>query len=42
MLPGGGIEENVSLEDCLVREIEEETGLVIKPNAIKRMWISNR
>ena len=35
MLPGGGIEENESLEECLVREIEEETGLVIKPNAIK-------
>ena len=36
MLPGGGIEENESLEDCLVREIEEETGLVIKPNTIKK------
>ena len=36
MLPGGEIEENESLEDCLVCEIEEETGLVIKPNTIKK------
>ena len=29
MLPGGGLENNESFEDCLVREIEEETGYIV-------------
>lgn len=33
--PGGGIEENESHIDTLIRETKEETGLVIKPNTIK-------
>lgn len=30
MLPGGGIEKKETLEECLIREIEEETGYLIK------------
>lgn len=31
-IPGGGIEENESLEDCCARELAEETGYIIKTN----------
>ena len=30
-IPGGGAEEGESLTDCLVRELQEETGLVVEP-----------
>ncbi|MCR5786634.1 MAG: NUDIX domain-containing protein [Acholeplasmatales bacterium] len=33
--PGGGIDNNESFEDALVREIQEEAGLVIDPVSIK-------
>lgn len=29
--PGGGIEFGQSVDECLIREFKEETGLVIKP-----------
>lgn len=30
-LPGGGLEEGESLTQCCIRELAEETGLVVKP-----------
>lgn len=32
MIPGGGIEEGESEKDCVIREIEEETGYTVKPS----------
>lgn len=31
VLPGGGVEDNESLEEALKREIKEETGFIIEP-----------
>ncbi len=31
MIPGGGLEENESYEDCCIRELAEETGYIGKP-----------
>ncbi|MBO4390021.1 MAG: serine hydrolase [Lachnospiraceae bacterium] len=31
MIPGGGLEEGETLEECVIREVAEETGLVIRP-----------
>ena len=31
LIPGGGLEEGESLEECCVREIREETGTLVKP-----------
>lgn len=30
-IPGGGLEEGETLEECCAREVQEETGYVIKP-----------
>ena len=33
MIPGGGLEEGETTDECVVREIIEETGYVIKPSS---------
>ncbi len=40
-IPGGHLEEGESLEDCGIREIFEETGLVINTEDIKVIGITN-
>lgn len=32
MIPGGGLEEGETDKECCIREIKEETGVVIKPS----------
>lgn len=32
MLPGGGLEENETDEECVIREVAEECGVVIQPS----------
>ncbi|MCR5322784.1 MAG: serine hydrolase [Lachnospiraceae bacterium] len=31
LLPGGGLEEGETPEDCVIREVEEETGYLVRP-----------
>ncbi|MBO4928335.1 MAG: APH(3') family aminoglycoside O-phosphotransferase [Clostridiales bacterium] len=33
MLPGGGLEENESCEECVIREVSEECGVLIRPSS---------
>ena len=33
MLPGGGLEENESDEECVIREVSEECGVLIRPSS---------
>jgi ADP-ribose pyrophosphatase YjhB (NUDIX family) len=32
MIPGGGLEENESEKECCIREIAEETGVLVEPS----------
>ncbi|MBO4688812.1 MAG: NUDIX domain-containing protein [Clostridiales bacterium] len=32
MIPGGGLEEGEDEKNCLIREMEEETGLLVEPS----------
>ena len=41
-LPGGGIEEGESLHDTLIREVKEESGLVVKKSSIKQFGYVRR
>jgi len=41
-LPGGGIEPGETLEDTLVREVREESGLIVKPETIREFGYVRR
>lgn len=41
-LPGGGIETGESMEDTLIREVREESGLLVKPESIKEFGYVRR
>ena len=41
-LPGGGIEEGEELEDTLIREVREESGLVVKKDTIREFGYVRR
>ncbi len=41
-LPGGGIEPGESLEETLVREVQEESGLVVKKDTIQEFGYVKR
>ena len=41
-LPGGGVEPGESLEETLVREVQEESGLVVKKDSIKEFGYVKR
>ncbi len=31
LIPGGGMEEGETPEECVIREVEEETGMIVRP-----------
>jgi len=41
-LPGGGIESGETLEETLIREVREESGLIVKPETVKEFGYVRR
>lgn len=41
-LPGGGIEPGETYEDTLIREVREESGLIVKPESIEEFGYVRR
>lgn len=41
-LPGGGIEKGENQHETLIREVKEETGLIIIPNSIREFGMVHR
>lgn len=41
-LPGGGIEPGETFEDTLIREVREESGLIVKPETIREFGYVRR
>jgi len=39
LLPGGGLEEGETPEECVIREVEEETGYIVRP--VRRFLFMN-
>ena len=39
LIPGGGLEEGETPEDCVIREVEEETGYLVRP--VRRFLFMN-
>lgn len=41
-LPGGGIESGENYEDTLIREVREESGLIVKPESVREFGYVRR
>ena len=34
VVPGGHLDQGESFEECVIREVREETGIIIEPNKL--------